>query len=202
MHDRARLYLVRHAEPDFGPGGRVCLGRKLDVPLSARGREQAAAMAESFRGVSLDAVHVSPLRRARETASALIQPCPRLVAPELNEVSGGAWDGMRFSDIYEKYPDYFDPSGPGGGRTPPGGEGDAEALARALPLVKRLAEAGGSYALVTHAGVGRILVCELMGLPLHMKRAIPMDYASVTVLDWDGEKWTVRLSEDMAGFRR
>jgi broad specificity phosphatase PhoE len=60
-----KLLLVRHAEPDTGDGPRP------DPPLSAAGRQQAAALAAWLAGEELAAVYSSPLRRARETAAFL-----------------------------------------------------------------------------------------------------------------------------------
>ena len=194
MPDKSVFWLIRHAEPDTGPGGRVCLGQKLDVPLSPRGLAQAEALAERLRDVPFDAIYVSPLLRARQTAGALRQACPRVIAPELIEVSGGEWDGMPFSQIYERYPSFFDGSR-GGDRTPPGGESDGEAFERVMGLMDRLSGGGGgTCALVTHSGLGRILLCRLMGLPPHRKRAIPMEYAGCSRIEHENGAWRVFLS--------
>ena len=70
-----KLLLIRHAEPDTGAGPRP------DPPLSAAGREQAAALAAWLAGQELAAVYTSPLRRAQETAaflSAAARPVPGL----------------------------------------------------------------------------------------------------------------------------
>ena len=196
MPEPTRFLMIRHAEPDFG-GERVCLGRKLDVPVSARGREQAAALAERLRFETLDAIYVSPLLRAVQTADALPQPCPRVIAPELTEVCGGEWDGMRFADIYDRYPGYFDGS-EDGDVPPPGGESDGEALERGMALLNRLAlREGKTFALVTHSGLGRILLCHLLKLPMRAKRSIPMDYTSCTRLEFSEGLWRVVLSEPM-----
>lgn len=62
------LILVRHALPR-----RVETddGTPADPPLSDLGHRQAAATADWLSGETIDAVHVSPLRRARETAAPL-----------------------------------------------------------------------------------------------------------------------------------
>lgn len=198
MDEVTTLYLIRHAEPDFGESGRICLGQKLDVPLSETGKRQAARLGERLAGLELDGIYVSPLLRARQTAEALPQRCPRTVVPELTEVSSGEWDGMRFAEIYARYPSFFDFSEAGGSQTPPGGESDREALERGMRFVNRLTEQPGkSYALVTHSGLGRILVCHLMGLPLYRKRAIPMQYASCTTLRCRSGIWEAELSEEL-----
>lgn len=58
------IVLVRHAQPDWEPGGRA-----VDHPaLSAHGRLQAAALAEALAGERFDHAYTSSLARAIETA--------------------------------------------------------------------------------------------------------------------------------------
>jgi probable phosphoglycerate mutase len=59
------LLLVRHAEPERVAGG---TGVRADPPLTARGKEQAAALAAWLAHEPVDAVLSSPMRRALETA--------------------------------------------------------------------------------------------------------------------------------------
>jgi broad specificity phosphatase PhoE len=58
------IVLVRHAQPDWEPGGRA-----VDFPeLSAHGRLQAAAVAEALAGETFDHCYTSTLERAIETS--------------------------------------------------------------------------------------------------------------------------------------
>ena len=63
------IVLVRHGEPHWEPGGRA-----VDEPeLTALGHEQARRVAKALEAEHFDAVYVSPLRRARETAAPVIE---------------------------------------------------------------------------------------------------------------------------------
>jgi probable phosphoglycerate mutase len=62
------LVLLRHGEPDWTPNDRPAV---LDAALTARGRMQAEAAAASLSPKPFDALYVSPLRRAQETAEPL-----------------------------------------------------------------------------------------------------------------------------------
>ena len=59
-----RLILVRHAHSDPGEPDEL-------RPLSARGREEARALAEQLAAEQPELVLASPLLRARETAAAI-----------------------------------------------------------------------------------------------------------------------------------
>jgi len=63
------LVLVRHAEPDWEPGGRA-----IDEPgLSERGHRQAQRAARALRDLGpFDVIYMSPLRRVRETAAPIL----------------------------------------------------------------------------------------------------------------------------------
>ena len=188
------IYLLRHACPEEPGQARLCLGQKLDVPISSEGKRECRELAQKLHGLAFDHVYVSPLRRARETADVL---CPReeqIVVPELTEVSGGVWDGMRFCDIYRLYPEYF-VCAETGGKTPPGGESDEEALSRGLRGFERIFAGGGRVLAVTHSGLGRILLCHWMGLPLWQKRTIAFPYAGYYVLNAESGRVSVLSRE-------
>jgi broad specificity phosphatase PhoE len=103
------LLLVRHGETEWNSAGRF-QGAK-DSPLTSRGREQAqsagrrlAAMLNSAAPVR---AYVSPLGRARETAS-LISEYVKLdiqIEQRIAEVSLGCWDGMSMYEIDSEFPD-------------------------------------------------------------------------------------------------
>ena len=65
-----QVVLVRHGEPDWEPEGVA-----VDEPeLTRLGHSQAECAAEALSGESFDALYVSPLRRARETAAPISAP--------------------------------------------------------------------------------------------------------------------------------
>ncbi len=85
------LILVRHAEPvriDSHESG----GRPADPGLTERGRAQAERAAAWLAFESIDALLVSPKRRAVETADAIAKACglEPVVAPDLVEYDARA----------------------------------------------------------------------------------------------------------------
>ena len=98
------LYLVRHGESDFDTTvfTTSARGKQWDPPLSARGREQAALLADRLVSMTRPvAVYSSPLRRARETATAFADRVSMEVGLEddLAEAHLGEWEGKPFEEI-------------------------------------------------------------------------------------------------------
>jgi broad specificity phosphatase PhoE len=149
--NHARIYLVRHAEPEITG---VLLGQ-CDPPLSDAGRVQAASILE---GIEVAIVYASPLRRALETARILARGVPVEVIDDLREITYGAWDGQAWAQIEAADPDlarrklrnWRDV-------TPPGGEPWEDFVARVKRAFDAIREGSRPAAIVAHAGVNEIL---------------------------------------------
>jgi alpha-ribazole phosphatase len=117
------LYLVRHGQTDWNVEGRW--QGQADVPLNARGRQQAAQVARALSKLGLVAIYSSDLLRARETADTLaaLTGLEVQLDPRLREIHQGQWQGMLVTEIQERYGEAFqrrkdDPLNV----APPGGE--------------------------------------------------------------------------------
>lgn len=95
-----QLLLIRHATTDLA--GKLC--GHLDPPLNLDGGAQAAALAHLLRAVPVDRVYASDLRRAVQTAVPLahMRGISVLERRDLREISFGAWEGMRWHDLYPR----------------------------------------------------------------------------------------------------
>jgi broad specificity phosphatase PhoE len=65
------VLLIRHAQQHIDSLDGATVGDWIDPPLSEHGRMQAAALGSALSTLNLDAVFVSPLKRAMETAEAV-----------------------------------------------------------------------------------------------------------------------------------
>jgi broad specificity phosphatase PhoE len=63
---RPRITLLRHGEPDWAPGGGPTVN---DPGLTDFGHEQAQVAAKALAAEAIDAIYVSPLTRAQQTAA-------------------------------------------------------------------------------------------------------------------------------------
>ncbi|MCP5059131.1 MAG: histidine phosphatase family protein [bacterium] len=152
---------IRHAESTMNAAG-LWQGQ-ADAPLSPKGREQAGALAEAFRGRAIAALVSSDLSRARETAeilAAALGIVPRL-EPDLREMDVGAWSAQPHAELLGRYPDEVARVRAGDWDVRPGGgECRREVRTRAVAALERAREATGEglLAVVTHMGVLRAVV--------------------------------------------
>ena len=150
------LVLIRHGETDMNRELRF--QGHLNVGLNAIGLEQARRLAARMAGERADAVYVSDLLRAQQTAGPIagelaLQP---VADAGLREQSFGRVEGMRADDIQRDMPDAwagwlrFDED-----FAMPEGESTREFHARVMAAIQKLAAAHPQQrvVVVTHGGV-------------------------------------------------
>jgi broad specificity phosphatase PhoE len=190
------VYLVRHGEI-WREDDRSRYVGQLDVPLSDRGRRQAAELGRRLRRAGIAGLFASDLSRARETAEiagdALGLPCTQL--PELREVSLGEWEGLPVREVARQFPGEYRARGLDMGRfRPPGGESFEDCSARVVPAFHRiLASTRGDLLLVCHAGVNRLLLCHVLGmLPANLFR-LGQGYGCCNLIRQEGTSYQLLL---------
>ena len=154
------ILLARHGETDWNvPPVRV-MG-SVDIPLNARGREQALQLAEEADGVA--ALYSSPLARARETAEIVgarlgLEP---VLDERLAESHRGAWEGRLLTDIERDEPEAWTAwRAAGDGFRFPGGESLAEHAERVAAAVEAIAAGPLPALAVCHGGTIRAAVAS------------------------------------------
>ena len=177
-----RVYLIRHAQPHFPGGQRMCLGR-TDIPLGEEGRLQAQQMAASLPAVT--AVFSSPLSRAVQTAEAI--GLPVTVLENLRELDAGEWDGLTFEEIRRRYPRLYAARGTNKQLPLPGSEDENAGLARFCRAMEQAAEAApGDFAVVAHGGILARFLENVTGL--YRKP----DYVEVMTLVYDRGRFSLQ----------
>lgn len=186
-----RLILVRHAEPAEEARGR-CYGT-LDLALSARGREQASALALAVRDV--DAVVSSPRLRALQTAEPLARRYGLCVETDdrLRELDFGDLEGRTYEEIEREQPEVFREwmTSPTTVRFP-NGESYADLRDRAAAALDEVRRRYPVAVVVTHGGVIRAGLAGWLELPDHAIFRLDQRYCGVTVVDWLGDEPIVR----------
>ncbi len=190
-----RLILARHAQVDPCYAGRF-LG-STDVPLSAIGRREAAALARTLQKSRVDRLYVSPLRRAVQTAEAV--QYGGQVDPDLREIDFGRWEGSSFDEVsasgqHERIGRWssFDLE-----FSFPDGESLGAFVARIARVADRLATRPGETAVaITHGGVIRAMICHLLGLEPRNYLLFDTRPASITTVDlFDGRGVLLGLND-------
>ena len=197
----ATLLLIRHAEHiDYD---QRFSGRRPGVPLSERGRAQAAALGRRLAGRGLPRGECSPLDRTRETAEAIATACglpaPTIAAP-LIELDLGDWTGRAFGTFGDD-PAWHAWNARRGTARIPGGETMGEAAARITGYLRRVAAAsdGQVVAIVSHSDMIRAAVADVIGLPLDNLLRFTIDPAShstVVMGDWGAKLEDLNVKGD------
>lgn len=193
-----RLLFIRHAEVE--EAYHRVFGGRIDMEISALGHRQAAALAEYLgRKFQPDAIYASPMIRVQRTLEPVLKKYPALTPvklDQLREVDFGAWTGLRWEQISERFGvtafDWLDNLERG---TMP--EAEPEEMFRrrvdaALQTIFR-EQAGKTVLVACHGGVIRMALAVLLELPLHKMTHLEIDYASLTWVDCIGRKREMQL---------
>ncbi|GAU69389.1 ribonuclease H/acid phosphatase [Streptomyces sp. NBRC 110611] len=204
----ATFVLLRHGETALTPQKRFSGSGGTDPELSAAGRRQAAATAAALaaRG-TVQAVVSSPLRRCRETAQTVADRLGLEVRVEdgLRETDFGAWEGLTFAEVRERFPDDLDAWLASSKAAPTGGGESFATVARRVAVArdKLLARyAGKTVLLVTHVTPIKTLVRLALGAPPEALFRMELSAASLSAVAYyaDGNA-SLRLLNETSHLR-
>jgi len=175
--ERVSLYLIRHGETAWSLSGQHT-GR-TDIPLTARGEQEAQALGEWLRAVTFSRVFTSPRLRARRTCELVGLHAATDIEPGLGEWDYGDYEGQRSADIREHRPDWnlFRDGCPHG-------ESPADVSDRADRLITQLRALQGHIAVFSHGHFGRVLAARWIGLPVSEAQHFLLSTASVGILSY------------------
>ena len=178
-----RLLLIRHAEVEASYQG--VFGGRIDMELSPRGHEQAAALATHLDKKPLGAIYASPMKRVQQTlVPVLVNGAPKpVILPDLREVDFGDWTGLAWEEVQAKF-----------GVSPfswleqlecgaiANADSSETLLDRVEPCLRQIlaAHSGQQVAVFCHGGIIRVLLGILLHWPLSRMGAFEIEYASLT----------------------
>jgi broad specificity phosphatase PhoE len=185
-----KVFLVRHGETDYN-ARRIFQGYS-PVPLSARGRRQAALVAERLVPVRPKALYSSDIRRAQETAAIIgkrlglsVQPCEGL-----REWHVGTWTGKP-ADAYAAHlqalgahPVTY---------VPEGGESQLQTQARVVAQMQEFLRqhAGETILCVSHGKAIDLLARHILGLDVMQPPPYSIANTSVNIFGCQDGTWEV-----------
>jgi len=182
---------VRHGRTAWNADGRF--QGQTDVPLDETGRAQASGLAALLADLPIARAVASDLSRASETARIVIgeRPIPLSYDEDWREMKFGAWEGLTWREIVERFPE-VDESRPTVPKfyTPAGGETFDDVCTRVRRAVERIqgsARAGERILVATHAGVLHALLRVALGEDEATALGVRFNPGTVTRIAFDGD---------------
>lgn len=192
MNLPAPLILVRHGETDWNVAGRL-QGRR-DIPLNAKGRDQAASvgrlLAAEIPDLAARPFFVSPLVRALETArlmreAAGLDPEALVIDERLAELGFGAWEGATMGELRLKEPGAMRARDAARWtHRPPGGESYEDVENRLALFFATLVQ---PPVVIAHGGVIRAALGLLTSTP--REKLVSLHVRQGRAVRIDGETW-------------
>jgi len=193
----SELILVRHGETAWNAQRRF--QGQTDLPLSARGRMQAQAVANALINLPFSRVYASDLQRALETARTIAAPHGIDVVEDarLREFDFGEWEGRTWTEIVARSPRMRLPTAARLYK-PPGGERFKAVLARVRAFLRDLAmQETDRVLVVSHAGPLHAALAALA--PAGIERdAVAFSTGSITRLAMDGRRPRIITLNDVS----
>ena len=181
--------LLRHGQTPMSVQKRYAgQSPKTDAPLTDTGVRQAVAAAKRLASAGIDAIVASPLQRTVRTAEqvAAVTGVPVLTDEGFRETDFGAWEGLTFAEVRERWPSELttwlaDPS-----VAPPGGESFDQVSERVTAALHRiLAErAHQTVLIVSHVTPIKTLVAAALLAPPPALYRMHLDVAALCEIDW------------------
>jgi len=178
------LVVVRHGETEWSQSGRHT-GR-TDIPLTDRGRQQAASLGRALRGRTFSRVLSSPLERALDTCRLAGYSDRVEVVDDLREWDYGAYEGRTRVEIAAQIPGWTvwtHPIVDGESLTALGRRAD-RVIATALPI-------GGDVLVFAHGHILRVLAARWIEQAPILGSRLELGTASISELGWEQDRRTI-----------
>jgi broad specificity phosphatase PhoE len=193
------LIAVRHGETEWNIEHRE-MGQ-LDSPLTARGVQQAEAIARRLSGIQFDGLYSSDLARAVQTAEIIAARCGKTVRldPGLRERHMGLLQGLTGREMRAKYPtvrETYDQYG--FYDTVPGGETAQQMSERSTQVLTAIADRhpNETVVVVTHSGVLRSFFESILGAPGSDGKRYKRQNASFNSFEYADSRWCLETWND------
>jgi len=190
----ARLVFLRHAHSSANDAG-ILSGQLPGVSLSTKGKKQATQLVERIGSSNFDSVRISPLQRCEETITPWLSSKYSKgiknyqIDDALIEMDYGSWSGRKLSSLSREKLWKEIQNRPSTVQFPQG-ERMRAMQKRALSSVFASIEEkkNGTHLFVSHGDVLKAIVASLLKMKLDDFQSLVIDPASLTVIDFDGEK--------------
>ena len=194
------VYLIRHGKIQTQDNNKRYVGQ-IDLPLSEDGMRQAVHLKKRLAGEDINTIYCSDLSRTRKTAEIIAASmCIRIIArKDLREINMGEWEGCTFAEIERCFPAEFKARGENiANYRVAGGESFAECSQRVTTAFDDILRYSvGNILIVGHAGVNRLILCHVLGIPLSNLFRIDQDYGCLNIIKCSNSSSHVALTNDI-----
>jgi broad specificity phosphatase PhoE len=180
------VVLVRHGDTEWSSSGRHT--SYTDVPLTARGRDQARSLAGRLAGIDFTLILTSARRRAQETGKLAGFGDRGEVTDDLAEWDYGEYEGRTTAEIRAEVPEWTIFT-----HGAPGGETAEQVAARADRVLARAEAAGGVVAMFSHGHFLRVLGARWIGLSAPDGALLGLDTSSLSFLGRERAQHVLRV---------
>jgi len=201
----SRILLVRHGITDHN-SNRQFAG-STDVELSNDGNWQVERLRDRLAREKIDAIYCSDLKRTLATAQVIASghDLEIISCPELREMDYGIAEGLTFKEIGSRYPELWESIANFSLELSfPGGECFNELLARAVKFLDKLKGHGEeeTVLIVSHGGMLKVLVCDLLGIDHSHWPQIRFDNASLSIVETYSRRVILSLLNDTSHLQK
>lgn len=191
------IYLLRHAEPINNNGITKYIGQ-IDFPLSEKGQLQAKEWKIFFRKLYLARIITSDLNRATQTVYNIFND--KFTNIEENaafrEISLGDWEGLPMDYVKQKLTNEYNKRGANlANYRPPNGESFQDLQDRVIPKFQDICAKAlktDQLLIVTHIGVIRVILANLLEIPLQKIFNISVEYSRMVFLESNSRGFLIR----------
>jgi len=201
------MVLVRHGRTAYTAERRYS-GRG-DIPLSEGGIAEANAVADRVArlvaaqdATPVAAIVTSPLVRCTATADAIdkrIGGVPIRIEPDLIECDFGAWEGLTYAEVRERFPREMQRWLQSPAVAPPGGESfrTVDTRVRRITATLRSAYPSQTIVVVSHVTPIKLILREALAATDAFLYRLNLDSAGISIVDsWSDGGVSVRTVND------
>lgn len=184
-----KLILIRHGDTDYTLNKRYCGQR--NTPLNKRGIAQAKRLRKKLKGLRIDKVYSSDLKRAYQTAEIVFKGKRIVKRRGLREIDFGRFCGLSFQESTKLYPAVYNlwMNNPIDAKIPEG-ESVKTFAKRVLKTFKKIFKQNRKkvVAIVSHGGPIRVMLLYLLGLGFDKFWEIDVGVTHVKTVEFKKDK--------------
>jgi len=183
---RKKIYLCRHGETEWSRSGQHT--SVTDLSLTENGQKQAEMLHNKIKGINIDHVFCSPLKRAQETCKICNLLNRAVIDDDLFEWRYGDYEGITTKEIHRTVPDWSIFT-----HGAPNGESIDQIRERADRMIAKINAIDGDVALFSSGHFSRVFTVRWLDLPVEAGKHFILSTASLSILTFEHEAPAIYL---------